>query len=54
MTEMNNKQLIEINGGALNAAFLNAAARLFSTILDLGQTLGSAIRRAINGKYCKI
>ena len=54
--ELNNKELLEIDGGAnfYTAAFINAAARGISTIMDVGRSLGSAIRRLVNGKWCSI
>ena len=55
MRELNNKELMNIEGGAgLTASFLNAASRAVSTIMDLGRNLGSAIRRTINGNICPI
>jgi hypothetical protein len=47
-------ELININGGSVNltAAYLNAAARAVNTILELGRTVGTSIRRAITKNYC--
>ena len=43
-----------IVGGAFNfnSTFLNSAVRGFNTILDLGRTVGTAIRMLISGKRC--
>lgn len=48
------KELYEIQGGGLtiNATLINAFARAISTILDLGRTVGSAIRRISSKNYC--
>lgn len=56
MRELNNKEMMEIVGGAnwLTAAFVNAAARTIETVLDVGRSLGSAIRRIVNGKVCPV
>ena len=56
MIELNNKELMDIVGGAnwLTAAFFNAAARTIETVMDIGRSLGSAIRRAFSGKVCPI
>ena len=56
MTELQNKELLNINGGAnwYSASFLNAIARTMSTLLELGRSLGTSIRRAINGTICPI
>lgn len=52
---ISNNELIEIKGGAykITAALLSSLSRGINTILNLGQTLGSAIRRIISKKYCK-
>ena len=56
MRELNNKELMDIIGGAnyLSASFINAAARAIDTIMDIGRSLGSAVRRAVSGKVCSI
>lgn len=57
MIELNNKELMNIEGGAVNwltAAFFNAAARAMDTVMNVGRSLGSAIRRAFSGKVCSI
>lgn len=56
MRELNNKEMMEIIGGAnwLTAAFFNAAARTIETVLGVGRSLGSAIRRLVNGKVCPV
>ena len=41
-------ELIDIKGGAssgITSTFLNSVARLITTILDLGRTIGSSIAR---------
>lgn len=54
MKELNDNELMQIEGGAnfFTAAFLNAISRAASTIMDVGRSLGSALRRAINGTFC--
>ena len=56
MKELNNKELMNIDGGAnwLTASFFNAAARTIETVMDVGRSLGSAIRRAFSGKICSV
>ena len=46
------KELINISGGGWTAAYLNAAARVVNTLLDLGRSVGSSIRRAITRSFC--
>lgn len=56
MKELNNKELMDIMGGAnyFSASFFNAAARAIDTIMDIGRSLGSAVRRAFSGKVCPL
>lgn len=56
MRELQKQELLEISGGAswFSASFINAAARAMETLMDIGRSLGTAIRRTINGKYCSI
>ena len=56
MIELKREELLSISGGAslTSAAWLNAAARAITTLVDLGRSLGTAIRRSISGKVCKI
>ena len=56
MRELNNKELMDIIGGAnwLTASFINAAARSIETVMNVGRSLGSAIRRAFSGKICSV
>lgn len=50
---LDNEELSYINGGAITASLLNALSRAISTTLNLGQVIGSAIRRVFSKKYCK-
>lgn len=53
--ELNSKELYSIVGGAtLTAAFLNAIARGLGTILELGRSVGTAVRRIGNGSICSL
>ena len=56
MKELNNKELMNIEGGAnwFSASFINATARAIETIMNVGRSLGSAIRRAVSGSVCSI
>ena len=56
MIEIKKEELLNISGGAsyATASWLNAAARAITTLVDLGRSLGTAIRRSISGKVCKI
>jgi len=54
MKQLDKQQLLNINGGAISATFINAIARGISTLVDLGRNLGSAVRRLYSGRLCKI
>ena len=56
MKELSNRELMNIEGGAnwLTASFLNAASRAIETVMDIGRSLGSAIRRVFSGKVCPV
>jgi len=45
-------ELINVSGGGLTATYINAASRAINTILDLGRTVGTSIRRAISRSWC--
>lgn len=45
-------ELMKIQGGAITAALINAVSRAVSTILEIGRTVGSAIRRIYSKNYC--
>lgn len=44
--------LCNITGGAITATLFNSIARLINTVLDLGRTVGSSIRRIYTRNYC--
>ena len=51
---LENNELININGGAINitGAFLNSVGRAIDAIMDVGRTLGTAIRRIYSRNIC--
>lgn len=53
---MNNEELLKVVGGTLtsNATFINATARLIERLFELGQVVGSVIRRLLNKNVCKL
>lgn len=48
---LSNNELLTIEGG-VNAAFITAVIRVFTTIIDFGKDIGSSIRRAKTKNYC--
>ena len=50
---LSKKELYQIIGGInITAALLSAIAKGITTIMNLGQTLGSSIRRLFKKNYC--
>jgi hypothetical protein len=50
--KLKEEELYKIQGGAVTATLLNALSRAASTILEIGRSVGSAIRRAYSKNYC--
>ena len=54
MKKLNKEQLLKITGGSISATLLNALVRGVNVFLDVGRSVGSAIRRFFSGKKCAI
>ena len=54
MEKLNKEQLLKITGGGISATLLNALARGIDVFLDVGRSIGSAVRRIISGNKCVI
>ena len=54
MDILKKEEMISVKGGAIDfsSALLNAMMRTVAVMFSMGQAVGSAIRRAINGNYC--
>lgn len=52
MIKLNKEELLNVDGGAITASLINSFARAGSLLLELGRSLGSAIRRLYSGKTC--
>lgn len=52
MITLNKKELININGGSISGTLINAFSRGISSLLDLGRSLGTSIRRIMSGNLC--
>lgn len=52
--KLNNEELVKIYGGAItmNSTLLNSIARIVTTLLDLGRSVGAAIARYRSKNYC--
>ena len=54
MKELNKQEPIKIEGGAISGTLINAFMRSINTLLDLGRSLGTAIRRASSNRVCSL
>lgn len=53
MKQINKDEMLSVKGGAgVSSTMLNALMRTVAVMFSVGQAVGSAIRRAINGSYC--
>ncbi len=50
--KLGEKDLVKITGGAITSTLLNSMARLITTVLELGRTVGTSIRRLYTKNYC--
>ncbi len=50
--QLNETELYKIKGGGISTTLLNSVARLITTVLDLGRTVGTSIRRIYSKNYC--
>ena len=48
---IDNNSLMNILGG-VSAAYISSWIKIFSTIMEFGEKIGSSIRRIVSGKYC--
>ncbi len=53
MNYLTENELLYVKGGAsLTGTFLNAVTRMFSVLLEVGRSIGSAIIRHYKKDYC--
>lgn len=46
------EELLNINGGSISASYITALVRGINSLLELGRSLGSALRRIFSGNIC--
>ena len=55
MRELRKEEMKKVEGGtSISAAMLGAIYKIVETIYNLGDALGSSIRRVIEGKNCNL
>ena len=52
--KLSKNELLSITGGNLTATMINALARGAGLLFEIGQAIGSAIRRAITKTSCTL
>ena len=50
--ELNNEEMMKVNGGDISSSLINAVVNVINTILELGELTGSSIRRLFSGDIC--
>lgn len=55
MKEITKEELMEIKGGTnyLSGSFISSLVRAGNTLLDMGRSLGTSIRRIFSGNVCE-
>jgi bacteriocin-like protein len=55
MKELTKKELIQVNGGlSISGSLINSIAKGLTVFLDLGRSLGTAIRRIGTSSICPL
>lgn len=52
MKKLNKNELQNISGGTISGTVISAFSRAVNTIMDLGRSFGTAIRRIQTGNLC--
>jgi len=53
MKKMNKEYLLQVEGGInISGAIITAFTKAFNAIMDIGRSLGTAIRRINSGQLC--
>lgn len=50
--ELTNKELYLVRGGGITASWINYLAKGINSLLEVGRSLGSSIRRIATRKLC--
>lgn len=54
MRVLSKKEMLAIEGGDFNSTFINAITKAFSVFFEIGQSVGSAIRRGMEHQKCPL
>lgn len=55
MNELKKEELMEVKGGTnfISGSFITSLVRAGDTLLELGRSLGTSIRRIFDGNICR-
>ena len=54
MRDLNNNELMKIDGGGISGTLISSITRGINTLLDMGRSLGTAIRRIGSNNICPL
>ena len=55
MSKLNKEEMLVVNGGAsINGTWINSFVRCVTIFFEIGQSLGTAIRRKMRGRISKV
>ena len=54
MINLNHNQLMNINGGSLSGTIINAFVSGIKTVIDVGRSFGTSLRRIKEDKMCAL
>ena len=54
MKSLSNNELLNVSGGNISCTLISALTRGVNTLLDMGRSLGNAIRRIGSGNVCPL
>lgn len=54
MKGLNDNELMNVSGGAISGTLISSLTRGINTLLDMGRSLGSAIRRIGSNNVCPL
>ncbi len=52
--KLKKEEMLEINGGGISGTLINSIIRGINSILELGRSLGTAIRRLTANNLCQL
>ncbi len=54
MKKLDKEELLDIKGGAITGTYVNAIVRGIESLLELGRSFGSSIRRWMSNDICRL